>query len=70
MPVSFIKLCIETYISFTLSAWGGFYFIFQNAECKKQEPACSAVYILARKKQEPVHIIFRKVMKCHGKCMK
>lgn len=70
MPVSFIKLHIESYISFTLSARGGFYSIFQNAACKKQEPACSVVYILACKKQEPVCIVFLKVMKCHGKCMK
>lgn len=66
MPVSFIEL----YISFTLSAWGGFYSIFQNAVCKKQEPAWGAVYILAWKKRQPVHIIFWEVMKCHGKCMK
>lgn len=70
MPVSFIKLCIESYVSFTRSARGGFNSIFQNAACKKQEPAYSVVYILACKKQEPVHIIFQKVMKCHGKCMK
>lgn len=66
MPVSFI----ESYISFTLSARGGFCSVFQNAVCQKQEPAWGAVYILAWKKRQAVHIIFWEVMKCHGKCKK
>lgn len=66
MPVSFI----ESYISFTLSARGGFCSVFQNAMCQKQEPAWGAVYILAWKKRQAVHIIFWEVMKCHGKCKK
>lgn len=66
MLVSFI----ESYISFTLSARGGFYSIFQNTVCKKQEPAWGAVYILAWKNKQAMHIIFWEVMKCHGKCMK
>lgn len=60
IPVSFIKLCTESSISFTLCLRS---FLLHASNC-------SALYVLMCKKQEPVHIVFWKVMKCHGKCMK